>query len=199
MRRFGFSHGKTKTLFNPNCSKFAGPLPNACWYHEKLSFDISPFHFLELFSKLLQSKPTQAAIFQQFFDFESQSIQTWTRVRATIRARVRIRTTIRARAIVTVEKCAREAASLGATGHVNNGAVSNREAPFFEASFETVFSCKNVAKWSPGWHQKLKKIGLKRTLERRSTKRLIPSDLPKTCFRMDWLRKIVKNKGTDKS
>ena len=34
-----------------------------------LSFDISPFHFFELFSKLLQSKPTQSAIFEQFFDF----------------------------------------------------------------------------------------------------------------------------------
>ena len=99
-----------------------------------LSFDISSFfhfHFFELFSKLLQSKPTQfrivpkvlqskptqAAIFEQFFDFELQSTQTWTRIRATIRARVRIRTRIRARAIVTVEKRAREAASLGAIGH----------------------------------------------------------------------------------
>ena len=86
--------------------------------HQKCAFDIiSPFHFFELFWKLLQSKPTQAAIFEQFFDFELQSTQTWTRIRATTRARVRIRTRIRARAIVTVEKRAREAASLGATGH----------------------------------------------------------------------------------
>mgnify|MGYP006974844502 CR=1 FL=1 len=90
------------------------------------TFDISPFHLFELFSNFLQSKPTQAAIFEQFFDFELQSTQTWTRIRATIRARVRIRTTIRARAIVTVEKCAREAASLGAIGHGDNSSFSNR-------------------------------------------------------------------------
>ena len=55
-----------------------------------LSFDINPFHFLALFSKLLQSKPTQAAIFEQFFDFGLQSTQTWTRIRATIRGRAEI-------------------------------------------------------------------------------------------------------------
>ena len=75
-----------------------------------LSFAISPFHFFELFSKLLQSKPiqfrivfetfaieskpTQAAIFEQFFDFrfdfEFQVTQTWTQFRATTRARAEI-------------------------------------------------------------------------------------------------------------
>ena len=55
-----------------------------------LSFAISPFHFFELFSKLLQSKPTQAAIFEQFFDFEFQTTQNWTQIRTTIRARAEI-------------------------------------------------------------------------------------------------------------
>merc|ERR1711966_543546 len=70
--------------------KFAGPWPS--WRDQimRLSFDISPFPFCELFSKLLQSKPTQAAIFEQFFDFELQSTQTWTRIRATVRVRAEI-------------------------------------------------------------------------------------------------------------
>ena len=41
-------------------------------------------------SKPLQAKPTQAAIFEQFFDFELQSTQTWTQTRTTIRARAEI-------------------------------------------------------------------------------------------------------------
>ena len=61
--------------------KFAGPWPSWRVRSSALSFDISPFHFFELFSKLLQSKPTQAAIFKQFFDLELQSTQTWTQIR----------------------------------------------------------------------------------------------------------------------
>ena len=38
----------------------------------------------------MQSKPTQAAIFEQFFDFKLQSTQTWTQIRTTIRARAEI-------------------------------------------------------------------------------------------------------------
>ena len=138
-------------------SKFAGPWPSRRVRSSALSFDISPFHFFELFSKLLQSKPTQAAIFEQFFDFELQSTQTWTRIRATIRARVRIRTTIWARALVTVEKCAREAASLGAIGHRDREGFSSGGSPFFEAIFGRIF-LKNGAKWNPRWLQKGHKI-----------------------------------------
>ena len=74
-----------------------------------LSFDISPFHFFELFSKLLQSKPTQAAIFEQFFDFELQSTQTWTQIRTTIRARAEIELEFELELLFLFEKCAREA------------------------------------------------------------------------------------------
>ena len=71
-------------------TKFAGPWPSWRVRSSETNFDISPFHFFELFSKLLQSKPTQAAIFEQFFDFELQSTQTWTQIRTTIRARAEI-------------------------------------------------------------------------------------------------------------
>ena len=88
-----------------------------------LSFDISPFIFsncfrnfcnrsqlnFELFSKVLQSKPTQAAIFEQFFDFELQSTQTWTQIRTTIRARGEIEQEFELELLFLFEKCAREA------------------------------------------------------------------------------------------
>ena len=55
---------------------------------------------------------------------------------------LRIRTTIRARAIATVEKCAREAASLGATGHGDRDYFSSGGVSFFEAISGMVFSQK---------------------------------------------------------
>ena len=78
----------------------------------------------------------------------------WTRIRATIRARVRIRTTIRARTIVTVEKRAREAASLGAIGHGDRVEFSSGGGSLFLKRFpEGVFS-KNVPN---GTQNRLKK------------------------------------------
>ena len=109
-----------------------------------LSFDISPFHFFELVSKLLQSKPTQAAIFEQFFDFELQSTQIWTRIRATIRARAEIELEFELELLFLFEKRAREAASPGAIGHADNGEISSRGVPFFEAIFGRFFFSKMV-------------------------------------------------------
>jgi len=91
-------------------------------------------------------------LFPFFHFFRLQSTQTaiWTRIRPTIRTRaefdqhkqilLRIRTTIRARAIVTVEKCAREAASLGAPGHDHSARFSIRRASVFGAISGTFFS-----------------------------------------------------------
>ena len=100
-----------------------------------MSFDINPFHFFELFSKLLQSKPTQAAIFEQFFDLELQSTQTWTRMRATIRARAEIEQEFELELLFLFEKCAREAASLGAIGHRDRVQFSSGGVSLFEAIF----------------------------------------------------------------
>ena len=122
-----------------------------------LSFDISPFHFFELFSKLLQSKPTQAAIFEQFFDFELQSTQTWTRIRATIRARAEIEQEFELELLFLFEKCAREAASLGAIGHGDRVLFSSRGPSFFEAILGTFF-LKSGAEWSLEWLQQTHKI-----------------------------------------
>ena len=56
-------------------------------------------------------------MFEQFFDFELQSTQTWPRIRATIRARAEIEQEFELELLFLFEKCAREAASLGAIGH----------------------------------------------------------------------------------
>ena len=106
------------------------------------AFDIDLFHF-SIFSNQLQLQSTQTAI--------------WTRIRATIRARVRIRTTIRARAIFTVEKRAREAASLGPSGQCHSPWFSLRGSPFFEA-IVGMFFLKNGAKWRLEWLQTTYKI-----------------------------------------
>ena len=131
-----FVFGKHFPTDKCNCcyfQKIAGPWSS--WRDQitrNVRLNISPFHFFELFSELLQSESTQASISEQFFDFELQSTQTWTRIRTTFRARVRIRTIIRARAIVTDEKCAREAASLGATRHGSRDYFSSvGGGPFF--------------------------------------------------------------------
>merc|ERR1711966_616523 len=119
--------------------KFAGPWPS--WRDQimRLSFDISPFHFFELFSKLLQSKPTQAAIFEQFFDFEFQSTQTWRRIRATIRARAEIELEFELEQLFLFEKRACEAASPGAIGHGDSPKFSPRGSFLFLKRFSEGF------------------------------------------------------------
>ena len=112
--------------------KIAGFLPSGVFRSSVMNaFDIDLFHFFDFFSNQLQLQSTQTAI--------------WTRIRATIRARVRIRTRIRARAIVTAEKCARVAASLGAIGHGHREGFSSRGSLFFEAIFGMVSFVKMVA------------------------------------------------------
>ena len=92
---------------------FAGPWPSRRVRSSALSFyfDISPFHFSVLLSKLLQSKPTQAAIFEQFFDFEFQSTQTWTQIRTTIRARAEIKLEFEFEQLFVTVQRAREASA----------------------------------------------------------------------------------------
>merc|ERR1711966_444391 len=115
--------------------KFAGPWPS--WRDQimRLSFDISPFHFFELFSKLLQSKPTQAAFFEQFFDLELQSTQTWTRIRATIRARAEIELKFELELLLLLRSAharrrLQEPSDTGIITHFQMG-----EGSFFEAIF----------------------------------------------------------------
>ena len=104
-----------------------------------LSFAISPFHFFELFSKLLQSKPTQAAIFEQFFDFEFQSTQTWTRIRATTRVRAEIELEFELEQLFLFEKRACEAASPGAIGRGDSQWFSSRVSLFLKRFSERFF------------------------------------------------------------
>ena len=111
----------------------------------------------------MQSKPTQAAIFEQFFDFELQSTQTWTRIRATIRARAEIELEFELELIVTVEKRAREAASLGAIGHGDREGFSSRGSPYFEVIFGMVFFGKMVPNGAPDGLKKVTKPDKKRT------------------------------------
>ena len=147
-----------------------------------LNFDISPFHFSELFSELLQSKPTQATIFEQFFDFELQSTQTWTRIRATIRARAEIEQEFELELLFLFEKCAREAASLGAIGHGDSGRISSRVSPFFEA-ISGRFFLKKMCQMEPEMASNKSQNLIKNELETKSTKHvenvlnLIPLDL----------------------
>ena len=115
-RLFSF-YGPSSVLRSPVIFE-QQPFPFFRIVFEANNFDISPFHVFEFFSKLLQSKPTQATIFMQFFDigadsnshFHSSSIESnwfelnWRRI-----------------GIFTVKQCAREAASLGAPGHSQIG------------------------------------------------------------------------------
>ena len=117
---------------------------------------------------------------------------------------IRIRTTIRARAIVTVEKCAREAASLGAIGHRDSSPFSSGGSLFLKR-FSEWFFLKNDAKMEPQMASKRSQHLIKNELETKSTKHvenvinLTPLDLQETRFRMEGLSKITKTRGADKS
>ena len=90
--------------------------------------------FFGLFSKLLQSKPTQAAISEQFFAFRSQLEQPFpirARIRATIRARAEIEQEFELELLFLFENRAREAASLGAIGHRDRESFSSGGGLFF--------------------------------------------------------------------
>ena len=98
--------------------------------HQKCAFDISPFHFFELFSKHLQSKPIQTAIFEQFFEARAMDTSSSNNSSSSY--------------WFLFELCAREAASLGAIGHGDSPWFSTRVSPFFEAISGTVFFWKMV-------------------------------------------------------
>ena len=104
--------------------------------HRPWALDISPFHLFELYWNICnrsQLKQPSSSIF---------SIFVWNNCNCNQLKQmlVRIRAIIRAREIVTVELCAREAASLGAIGHGDREAFSSRGLLFFETIFGTVFS-----------------------------------------------------------
>ena len=90
------------------------------------------------------------------------------------------------------EKRAREAASLGASGHVHRDSFWCVE-PLFSKPFSEAFFMKNDAKWRPKLPPKVKKTWSKTTLEMKSKKhpqnvlKLMPRDLWKTSFRMEGL------------
>ena len=106
---------------------------------------------------------TQTGIWTRIRATIRAQTRIWTRIRATSRARVRIRTTIRARAIVTVEKRAREAASLGAIGHGDSLRFSSGGVHFFEAISGKLFFSKMVPNGAPNGLKKPTKSDQKPT------------------------------------
>ena len=114
------------------------------------------------------------------------------------------RTRMRARAIVSVEKCAREAPSLGAIRHVDSHPFSNRGSPFFEAIFGTVFSWKMVPYGASDAVKNVTKSDKKRTWNEVNKtcwnvlNLIITLDLQETRFRIEGLSKIIKTRGADK-
>ena len=64
------------------------------------------------------------------------------------------------------EKCEREAASLGASGHVDNQFLWCKWVPFFRSHFRNCFFLTHDAKWSPEAHHISRNILSKRNLKR---------------------------------
>ena len=125
-----------------------------------LSFDISPFHFFELFSKLLQSKPIQAANFEQVFDFELKLGHEF---------EPQFELELKSKKNLSSSYCfcsrsahARrrlwEPSDMGIVGRFSSGVV-----PFFEAIFGMVFFSKMLPNGAPNGLKKLKKSDKKRT------------------------------------
>ena len=112
---------------NVDVLKLSGPLPKACQIFSNVILT-SALSILLIFSKNLQSKPIQTTISEHFFgtramDTNSNNISS-------------------SNYCFLFEKCAREAASLGAIGHDGSHSFSNRTTPFFLTIFGTVFFWK---------------------------------------------------------
>ena len=101
------------------------------------------------------------------------------------------------------EKCAREAASLGAPGHVHRDSFSLKRALFWQPCSGPFF-LKNDAKWNPIWHHKSKKMWSKTKLEMKwenysqNMLKWMPLDLRKTSFQFENVQKVTKPKNVDK-
>ena len=97
--------------------------------HEKFVFDISPFHFFELFLKQLQLQSTQTTIFEQFLEARAMDANSSNNSNSSY--------------CFLFELCAREAASLGAIGHGDGDSFSIR-APIFLKRFSERFLSEMV-------------------------------------------------------
>ena len=98
-----------------------------------------------------------------------QLTQTWTRFRATTRARAEFEQEFELELLFLFEKCAREAASLGAIGHGDREGFSSRGSLFFEAIFGMVFFCSQML--ANGASDGLKKVTKSNTRTRETNTR----------------------------
>ena len=162
-----------------------------------IEFWYQPFHFFELISKLFQSKPTQATIFEHFFDFELQSTQTWTQIRTTIRARAEIELEFELELLLLLRSAharrrLQEPSDTGIGSHFQVGGP-----PFLKRFSEGLFSQK-WCQMEPKMASKRSQNLIKNKLETKSTKHvgnvpnLRPSDLQETRFRMERLSKSIE-------
>ena len=117
--------------------------------HEKCAFDISPFHFFELFLKHLQSKPTQTAISEQFFETRAMDTNSNNISSSSY--------------CFLFEKCAREGGCQGAPGHGHRDLFESRGHLFLGAIFGTAFSSKLVLNGTPNGIKNQRKSQKKQT------------------------------------
>ena len=127
--------------------KFAGPLPRAC----------------QIIRNVLL--PSGFSICSIFFRLQSTQTPIWTRIRATSRTRTEFEQEFELELLFLFEKCAREAASLGAIRHVDSHLFSSRVSPFYEA-----ISGKKWCQMEPQMASKNLQNLIKNQLETKSTK-----------------------------
>ena len=101
------------------------------------------------------------------------------------------------------EKCAREAASLGASGHVHR-LLFWCKGSLFSKPFSVHFFSEKWWQMDTNMASKVETILSKMTLKMKSKKhaqnvlKLMPRDLWKTSFRLGFLYKITKTRGANK-
>jgi len=101
------------------------------------------------------------------------------------------------------EKCAREAASLGASGHVHS-VLFWCKGSLFSKPFSVHFFSEKWWQMDTNMASKVETILSKMTLKMKSKKhaqnvlKLMPRDLWKTSFRLEFCEKIIKTRGANK-